>query len=71
MESKLRTCMYISREANQELIMLQEDIAEHFTDEFFPFSGEAYWTCVQCLATAKLAELRGELAPDKPISINL
>ena len=40
---------------------MQEDMAEHFTDENFPISGETYWTCVECLATAKLAELRGEL----------
>lgn len=56
--------MYISRETNQELVMAQEDLAEYFTDEFFPISGETYWTCVQCLAEAKLAELRGEVMSD-------
>ena len=40
---------------------LHEDVAENFTDTFFPISGETYWTCVQALAEAKLAELRGEL----------
>lgn len=44
--------------------MAQEDLAEYFTDEFFPISGETYWTCVQCLAEAKLAELRGEVMSD-------
>ncbi len=53
--------MQISREALNDLRALQEDMAEHFTDENFPISGETYWTCVQCLAEAKLAELRGEL----------
>jgi hypothetical protein len=53
--------MQISRETLQELQGMQEDIASHFTEEFFPVSGETYWTCVQCLAEAKLAELRGEL----------
>jgi hypothetical protein len=43
-----------------ELRELQEDVAEHFTDENI-ISGELYWKCVEALATAKLAELRGEL----------
>lgn len=54
--------MQISRETNQELIELHEDIAAIFTEEHFPISGETYWTCVESLATAKLAELRGELS---------
>ena len=53
--------MQISKEQLKELQEIQEDIAAHFTDENFPISGETYWTCVECLATAKLAELRGEL----------
>jgi hypothetical protein len=53
--------MNITRSALQDLREMQEDMAEHFTDENFPISGETYWTCVQCLAEAKLAELRGEL----------
>lgn len=56
--------MFISQETSQELVKLQEDMASYFTDEFFPISGETYWTCVQCLAEAKLAELRGELVSD-------
>ena len=53
--------MQISRDKLNDLREMQEDMAEHFTDENFPISGETYWTCVQCLAEAKLAELRGEL----------
>jgi len=53
--------MIISRETLNDLREMQEDMAEHFADENFPLSGETYWTCVQCLAEAKLAELRGEL----------
>jgi hypothetical protein len=56
--------MHIDSPTNQDLIELQEDIAAHFTDETFPISGEVYWTCVESLATAKLAELRGELDSD-------
>ncbi len=53
--------MMIERETLNDLRELQEDMASHFTDENFPISGETYWTCVECLAKAKLAELRGEL----------
>ena len=53
--------MQISKETHDELFDLQEDMAEYFTDEYFPISGEAYWTLVESIATAKLAELRGEL----------
>lgn len=53
--------MNISRGQLKDLQDLQEDMAEHFTDENFPISGETYWTCVECLAKTKLAELRGEL----------
>jgi hypothetical protein len=54
--------MMITHETHKELFELQEDIAEYFTDEHFPMSGEVYWTVVECIATAKLAELRGQLA---------
>jgi hypothetical protein len=53
--------MQITREKLTDLRQLQEDMASHFVNENFPVSGETYWTCVECLATAKLAELRGEL----------
>jgi tRNA U34 2-thiouridine synthase MnmA/TrmU len=54
--------MQITRDKLNNLREMQEDIASYFTEEYFPISGETYWTCVQCLAEAKLAELRGELA---------
>jgi hypothetical protein len=55
--------MYIDRELLDDLTGLQEDVAASFTDENL-MSGEVYWTVVESLATAKLAELRGELVPD-------
>ena len=51
--------MHIQRHQLRELQYLQEDIAENFTDENM-ISGETYWTCVESIAIAKLAELRGE-----------
>jgi hypothetical protein len=54
--------MIISRDTLTDLREMQEDVAEYFTDDNFPISGETYWTCVQCLAETKLAELRGELS---------
>ena len=51
--------MQIKRHQLRELQYLQEDIAEYFTDEHV-VSGETYWTCVESVAIAKLAELRGE-----------
>jgi hypothetical protein len=55
--------MQISKELLNELTGLQEDVAASFTDENM-MSGELYWTVVESLATAKLAELRGEIVPD-------
>jgi hypothetical protein len=57
--------MQIDRDVLKSLQELQEDVAAAFTDENFPISGEVYWTAVECLATAKLAELRGELIADE------
>ena len=51
--------MHIQRHQLRELQYLQEDIAEYFTDDNI-ISGETYWTCVESVAIAKLAELRGE-----------
>ena len=51
--------MHIERHKLRELQYLQEDIAEYFTDENL-VSGETYWTCVEAVAIAKLAELRGD-----------
>ncbi len=55
--------MQISKELLDDLTGLQEDVAASFTDENM-VSGETYWTVVESLATAKLAELRGEVVPD-------
>lgn len=56
--------MITDRETIQSLRHLQEDTAEYFCHENFPMSGELYWTMVECLAIAKLAELRGEVTSD-------
>ena len=50
----------IKRHQLRELQYLQEDIAEYFTDENM-VSGETYWTCIESIAIAKLAELRGDI----------
>jgi hypothetical protein len=55
--------MQLTRHQLRNLQHLQEDAAEYFTDENI-ISGETYWTCVQALAEAKIAELRGELMYD-------
>jgi|TARA_B100001939_G_scaffold312006_1_gene294900 hypothetical protein len=52
--------MHIKRHQLRELQYLQEDIAEYFTDENM-VSGETYWTCIESIAIAKLAELRGDI----------
>jgi hypothetical protein len=54
--------MKIDRDVLNDLTGLQEDVASSFTDENM-MSGEVYWTIVECLAEAKLAELRGEITP--------
>lgn len=54
--------MQIDRETLKNLTELQEDTAEYFVNENFPMSGELYWTIVESLATAKLAELKGLVA---------
>ena len=55
--------MNIEREILNDLTGLQEDVAFSFTDDNM-VSGETYWTVVESLATAKLAELRGDVVPD-------
>ena len=52
--------MHIERHKLRELQYLKEDIAEYFTDENM-VSGETYWTCIESIAIAKLAELRGDI----------
>ena len=54
--------MNISRDQLDTLTGLLEDTVEYFCDEH-RLSGELAWTIAECLATAKLAELRGELEP--------
>ncbi len=54
--------MEISREQSNELQEVIEDTVQYFCDQYV-VSGELAWILVECLATAKLAELKGELAP--------
>ncbi len=56
--------MIIDRETLTSLRQLHEDTAEYFCDQNFPMSGELYWAMVECLATAKLAELNDEVIAD-------
>ena len=56
--------MQISRERLAELRELIEDTAEYFCDEN-KLSGELAWTCIECLATAKLAEMQGLITADQ------
>ncbi len=54
--------MNISRPLLSEITEVIEDTVEYACDQN-QISGELMWTVVESLATAKLAELRGELAP--------
>ena len=53
--------MDISREQLDELTSVIEDTVEYACDQQM-LSGELAWTVIECLATAKIAELKGELA---------
>ena len=53
--------MQISRPQLNELTEVLEDTIEYYCDKE-QVSGELAWTIVECLATAKIAELKGELA---------
>jgi len=53
--------MEISRPQLNEITEVIEDTVEYFCDQQ-TISGELGWTIVETLATAKLAELRGELS---------
>ena len=53
--------MEISRDQLDELTGVIEDTIEYYCDKE-QVSGELAWTVLECLATAKLAEMRGELA---------
>ena len=50
--------MKISKEAHDELVEVIEDTVEYACDKE-RISGELAWTIVECLATAKLAQLKG------------
>ena len=52
--------MNITREQLDEITSVIEDTVEYACDKE-QLSGELVWTIVETLATAKLAELRGEL----------
>ena len=54
--------MNISAEKLQELTEIIEDTVEYACDQWM-LSGELAWTVLECLAQAKQAEIRGELAP--------
>lgn len=53
--------MEISKELSQEIQEVIEDTVQYFCDQHV-VSGELAWILVECLATAKLAELQGKLA---------
>ena len=52
--------MEISKPQLQEFQDVIEDTLEYFCDQE-QVSGELAWTVIECLATAKLAEMKGEL----------
>ena len=53
--------MEISRDQLDDLTGVIEDTIEYYCDKG-QVSGELAWTVIECLAIAKLAEMRGELA---------
>ena len=53
--------MELNRTELQELTELFEDTAEYYCDGKM-ISGQKLWTVLECLATAKLAELNGEIS---------
>ena len=53
--------MHISHDQLSELTEVIEDTVEYFCDKE-QVSGELAWTVLECLAQAKQAELKGELA---------
>ena len=54
--------MQISHEQLDELTGVIEDTVEYFCDQQL-VSGELVWSVLECLAVAKQAEIKGELAP--------
>ena len=53
--------MYIDRDKLMEFNELVEDAVQYFCDENI-VSGELAWILVEVLATAKIADLKGQLA---------
>ena len=53
----------ISRELLDEITGVIEDTIEYACDQHM-LSGELVWAVVECLAIAKQAELKGQVAPD-------
>ena len=53
--------MHLSGPQLNELTEVIEDTIEYFCDKE-QVSGELAWTVISCLATAKLSELKGQLA---------
>ena len=49
----------LNQETHNELKEIIEDSVQYFCDENM-VSGELTWIVIQCLATAKIAQLRGE-----------
>jgi hypothetical protein len=54
--------MNISHAQLDELTGVIEDTVQYYCDQE-QVSGELVWTVLECLAVAKQAELKGELAP--------
>ena len=59
-QTKAPFSMEMTRMDLQELTELFEDTAEYFCDDKM-ISGQKLWSVLECLATAKLAELNGEI----------
>ena len=55
--------MEISREQLQELTEVIEDTVEYACDQW-TISGEKAWAILECLATAKQAEIAGVVTSD-------
>ena len=53
--------MEISRGQLKEFTEVIEDTVEYFCDQE-TVSGELAWTVLECLATAKIAEMKGQLS---------
>tara|TARA_B100000073_G_scaffold45249_1_gene33531 strand:- start:267 stop:434 length:168 start_codon:yes stop_codon:yes gene_type:complete len=52
--------MKLQKQQLKELTEIVEDTVEYACDQY-TLSGELVWTVIECLATAKIAELKGEL----------